>query len=160
VVKKVLKPGRRRIFFKSPLLTFRQADDGTLLIEPTPEGVVEAKEMLASREDRRRGILCDEASVFEYAMGNGWARVPPEDIGALTDATIISMDGFLANDGKWYPVPSVLDPAVFAHMDYQVEDPIETWARGETVKYVRALVTIPLRARRKVLELYHESVGK
>jgi hypothetical protein len=147
------------VIFRSPWLIFRETGNG-LYLDPTDEGVAEARELLDGREARRRGILSDEADMLEWAIGNGWDRVPPEDIGALTDATIISRDGFIACDGKWYPDPVLTEAKpgkVFAHMNYMVEDPIETWASGGSVYYVKAEAFVLPKMKSKVRELLRES---
>jgi len=105
-------------------------------IIPTAHGIERAKEYLAEREERparRRGIIAELSDFLEQAMGNGWSYVRPEDVSALTDATIISADGFTAARGEWMPHPLARRAKVYAHMSYQVEDPIETWATGKPV---------------------------
>ena len=119
----------QRPLFKSPLLVFHETARGLMLV-PTKLGVEEARELLG-----RNNPIWALSEMLEYAMGNGWDFVPPEDIGALTDAPIISQDGFVDDDGHWKP--SGPDAKVFAHMDYQVENPVETWASGNGVFFVR-----------------------
>ena len=145
-----------KIILRTPRLTFREVENG-LYLEPTREGREEAKEAL--EREPRRGILAEEAEMLEWAMGNGWSMVPPEDIGALTDATIISEDGFLGDDGKWYAHPRAKDPRVFAHMNYQVEDPIETWANGNAVFYVKEPLTMSPEYRRTAEKKLKEVTG-
>ncbi len=106
---------------------------GNLYISPTREGRREAAEMVA--HIRRGGILMNLSDLLEPALGNGWDWVPPEDIVALTDAPIISEDGFINDSGDWEPHPAVRNPRVYAHMNYQIEDPIETWAKGGSVRF-------------------------
>ena len=56
--------------------------------------------------------------VIEWQLGNGWSWVRPEDIGALTDAPILSDDieyddqGDVVSVGAvyWYPHYDVSDP--------------------------------------------------
>ena len=56
--------------------------------------------------------------IIEWQLGNGWSWVRPEDIGALTDAPILSDDieyddhGDVVNVGEvfWYPRYDVSDP--------------------------------------------------
>jgi len=150
------KSAAGKVVLRSPLLTFRLAGNG-LYLEPTREGRAEAKEMLERKP--RRAILMDEGEMLEWAMGNGWDYVPPEDIGALTDASIISESGFIGDDGKWYVHPDAKDPTVFAHMNYQVEDPIETWAAGKPVFFVRDNIQMSPEYRRLAAKKYGQVNG-
>lgn len=121
------------------LLTLRKVD-GNLLLEPTAEGVAAAKEYLSDRDDPHNRASPDDQvhEMLDHHLCNGWLTVPPEQIGALTDALIISEDGTIPDEGGWVPV---VDRAkVYAHMNYQVEDPIETWAEGRRVLFVGAEV--------------------
>lgn len=131
---------KRKILMRSPFLRF--VDIGhILLLEPTAEGIEEAKELIERRsvsQNRPGGTEVDLSEMLEWAMGNGWSYVRPEDIGALTDATIISQDGSISDDGVWRPHPDVKKPAVYAFMNYAVEDPVQTWAEGGTVKFVKS----------------------
>jgi hypothetical protein len=141
---------KSKIIFRTHLLTFRESASGLSLV-PTALGRKAAKEMIADRTDRRfgTGSRNEEADMLEDAMGNGWSYVAPEDIGAMTDATIISQDGFISDRGHWVPHPMVKHPKVFAHMNYAVEDPIETWAAGKPVWYVKSVLTMtPTQKRR------------
>ena len=110
------------------LLTLIGTANGNLTLRPTPEGVTEAKDMLELRDVRKRGSLADEADMLEWHISNGWDYVQPEEIGALTDATIISRDVERDDNGDLVRVGRV-----YAHMNYAVEDPIKTWANGKDV---------------------------
>lgn len=101
-----------------------------LLISPTAEGRILALEELLDPQPTDSAL----AQFFEYWMGNGWWWVPPEDIGALTSAPIISEDGFLNDDGRWEPCND--GAIVYAHMNYAVEDPIQSWAEGRIVRFI------------------------
>ena len=121
--------------------------------------------MIAERAERAakgtlRGILSEQSDMLEYAMGNGWDHVPPEDIGALTDATIISADGFLGDDGKWYPHPDAKPCEVFAHMNYAVEDPIETWVDGKPVFFRGDVVTLTAEGRKAARKAHKAACGE
>jgi len=134
------------IMLRTPFLAFVRGEGGLYLM-PTDEGIEEAKDML---DNPHRDPERDLSEMLEYAMGNGWSMVHPKDIGALTDAPIISEDGFIGDDGCWYAYPEKLriegEPDtgtkawVYAHMNYAVEDPIETWAEGKLVFFVRSEV--------------------
>ena len=65
------------------------------------------------------------------AIGNGWQIIPPEDIGALTDAMIISNDFDINNNGKftvnqayWYP-------------DYQIKSEIDVLKRKGKLEMIK-----------------------
>jgi hypothetical protein len=113
---------------KGCLLTLIGSDTSDLILRPTAEGIEEAKSFLATRATRQRGILDDLCEMLDWHICNGWSYVQPVEIGALTDATIISRDcerddmGALVHVGR-----------VFAHMSYMLEDPIATWATGHDV---------------------------
>jgi hypothetical protein len=148
---------KRDILWRDTSLTFVRVPGGLNLV-PTTHGIERAQEYLTERANRSpsssRSPDNELTDFFECAMGNGWDYVRPEDIGALTDATIISKDGFIGDDGKWYPHPSARRARVYAHMNYAVEDPIETWARGETVFFQGAEVTLTKTGRDEVRKAY------
>ena len=118
-------------------LTFTIPEGGGLTMTPTPEGIEWARELREKREARE--ISCDGAicEMIEDALGNGWAMIPPEACGALTDAPVVSQDFNMDDGGTWVPVDATT--VVFAHMNYAVEDPIETWAEGQPVYWWRGL---------------------
>jgi len=145
-----------KIVMKTRYLTFKVSDNG-LYLAPTKEGTAEAKEMLERQP--RRGSISEQGDMLEEAMGNGWDYVNPEDVGALTDATIISNDGFIADDGKWYAHPHAKRAVVFAHMNYAVEDPIETWADGKPVFLVKDGVTVTPEYRKLIQKKWDDTNG-
>jgi len=126
------------------------------------EGRVRAQEMLEERQSPhfRRSPLSQEIDFLEVALGNGWSTVPPEDIGALTDATIVSQDGFVGDDGKWYPHPEVEAPIVYAHMNYAVEDPVEMWAEGKPVFWMADVLTVNDEQRTRAREELSSAMGE
>lgn len=126
------------------------------------EGRVRAQEMLEERQSPhfRRSPLSQEIDFLEVALGNGWSTVPPEDIGALTDATIVSQDGFVGDDGKWYPHPEVETPIVYAHMNYAVEDPVEMWAEGKPVFWMADVLTVNAEQRTRAREELSSAMGE
>lgn len=135
--------GRDNVLWQDTLLTWVSAGEAAngdprgLNMVPTPEGQAAAQEMLEDRGGGGNASPLDQEHFFlEAAQGNGWSTVPPQDIGALTDATIVSMDGFIGDNGRWYPHPDVARPVVYAHMNYAVEDPVEMWAAGKPVFWV------------------------
>jgi hypothetical protein len=111
---------------------------------PTAEGRVLAQEML---EDRRsphgrgpRGILSEQSDFLEAAMGNGWDNVPPEDIGALTDATCISMDGFIGDgDYSWSTPNEEVMAALRAFWDSPEYKPLQAIRQASTKSHLIAV---------------------
>lgn len=96
----------------------RKADDGNLHIRLNRSG---RRHFATIREERDAfGIHAALCALLEDHLCNGWEMVPPEDIGALTAAPILSdeisrnEDGQVTEAGRvyWYP-------------DYQVRDEIE-----------------------------------
>lgn len=68
--------------------------------------------------------LAECADIFdalEYQMGNGWERVLPEEVGALTDALIITKEAERDDRGNL-----IKCGRVYADMNYQVADLLET----------------------------------
>lgn len=72
-------------------------------------------ELLEQRNEEsdgwKKGTLCTLQDLLEDWLGNGWSFVAPQDIGALTDAPILSPDveqddhGNVVKVGKvyWFP---------------------------------------------------------
>lgn len=95
---------------------------GNLYLKPTRAGITEAREIVAKR---RYGT--DDALKFllvEY-LQDGWEWVRPERIGALTSGPIITDEDYRNVKGS----------RVYWHERYQVDDPIEMFANGETVRF-------------------------
>jgi len=100
---------------------------------PTEAGVEAAKGLVDD------GETTETNRMLEDWTGNGWLVIPAEAIGALTGCTDILTQDFTVNDaGGWEPV--VPKPSVFAHMNYQIELPIESWAEGKPVFFDRGEV--------------------
>jgi hypothetical protein len=70
--------------------------------------------------------------MFFDALAGNWEWVRPEEVGALTDAPMLMEDARRDDDGNL--MPHVGD-MVYAHMNYTVEDPIETWSKGGVVYF-------------------------
>ncbi|OGC62408.1 hypothetical protein A2264_02535 [candidate division WWE3 bacterium RIFOXYA2_FULL_46_9] len=95
-----------------------KARDGNLHIHLNPNG---RRHFSTIREERDAyGLHAALCALLEDHLASGWEMVPPEDIGALTAAPILSDEisrddvGQLTEAGRvyWYP-------------DYQVRDEIE-----------------------------------
>lgn len=88
--------------------------NGKLHITLLPEAREDVQEIAFSQELTADNKL---AEVIEWHIGNGWSFVDPEDIGALTEAPILSDDVDYDDQGKakvgvvyWYPEYEVTDP--------------------------------------------------
>lgn len=90
-------------------------------------------------EEELRAIAAKEidadsklAEVMEWQLGNGWELVPPEEVGSLTSAPILSEDverdsqGNVTSVGKiyWYP-------------QYERFDPVEQLLKEGSITFVR-----------------------
>jgi hypothetical protein len=119
---------------RGEFLTLRKAN-GNLELIPTPTGIGAAKAYLVAREGGNAEHGSDDQMHMMLAdfLESGWLRVLPEHVGALTDAYMLSDDGTLSDKGRW--APTIEHARVYAHMNYQVEDPIETWAAGKVVQF-------------------------
>lgn len=113
------------IIFDGSLLVGHSHPRG-MLIKPTAEGRAEAQEILDEGKPTYDGMF----DLMEEWVQSEWMWIPPEQIGALTDAPIISPDATVEDDGSYTIFP---DGAVYWHSNYMVEDPVEKWARGEGV---------------------------
>jgi len=111
-------------------LTLIGTENGNLILRPSKEGIEKAKELLEYREINKSGILVDEATMLDAHISNNWDYIRPEEVGALTDATIIAQDVQRDDSGDLVAVDRV-----YAHGNYMVEDPIETWSEGKDVLY-------------------------
>ena len=89
--------------------------NGDLRITLLPEAREDVQEIAASEQSSADAKL---AEIIEWHLGEGWSFVPPEDIGALTEAPILSDDIDLDEQGKvqhvgvvyWFPGYEVKDP--------------------------------------------------
>ena len=89
---------------------FEILPNGDLKITLTPEGKIELEEISFNLENQYND--CDMLrDIIEHQLCNGWTWVQPEDIGALTEAPILS-DNIVYNDNDivefinnvwWYP---------------------------------------------------------
>lgn len=67
----------------------------------------EAKELTEVRDTK--GVLNAEMEVLDNLLCNGGTLISPEDIGALTEATIIEYDGEYYSDIAYYQLYSFVD---------------------------------------------------
>lgn len=95
---------------------------GNLILRPTANGVRLAKEMF---ED---GISGMNQMLDSHIIIGGWEVLQPEEVGALTEGTIITREAVRNDFGDLKKVGRV-----YWHERYQIEDPIEVWAKGKDV---------------------------
>lgn len=129
---------RRYYTQRSEYLTLKKTPTA-VFFKPTREGQREARAILEEAQHFKRGHDSERAlfDFLDHFLSNGWMMVPPEAIGALTDAPIISDELFINDDGDWVSyAPHGGDAKVYGHMNYMVEDPVESWAQGKTVRFV------------------------
>lgn len=109
-------------------LTDFNLNNGNLMISLTPEGraAVEAAAEQGQNTDSTHFIH----DLFEWQVCNGWEWIAPEEIGALTDAPILSdsadrdEQGRLTKIGKVYWFPN-----------YQIESAVQTLYDTGTVTF-------------------------
>ena len=95
-----------------------KTEDGDLRIVLNDSGRASIAEIVEERD--RYGIDAALYALLEDHLGNGWEMVPPEDIGALTSAPILSDEVVRDEEGSVVEVGRV-----FWYPDYQVRDEIE-----------------------------------
>lgn len=109
------------------LVEFEKIAGGSgLRITPTADGKVTTSEWFFAQEDAEKVF----AELIEYQLCNGWHRIAPEEIGALTDATIITDDVERDEHGKM-----VRCGRVYSNINYyQIESDVERLLRnGELI---------------------------
>jgi hypothetical protein len=101
----------------------RKTEDGNLQIALTRNG---RANFATIREERdRNGTHAALCALLEDHFGSGWEMVPPEDIGALTAAPILSDEIVRDEDGRVVEVGRV-----YWFPDYAVRDEIEEIRRN------------------------------
>jgi len=109
-------------------VTFEKAPT-ELKITLTPEG----REHIADHRDDEG----DERTFYdliESHLCNGWTLVNPQDIGALTEAVILSDDVEIADDGRIVHVGSV-----YANIhNYQITSPVDALLADGVVIFLAA----------------------
>jgi hypothetical protein len=107
---------------------FERQPNGNLrivLLEDAREDVQE----IASRELDADSEL---AEVLEWQLSNGWSLVQPEDVGALTDAPILTEDLDTDDQGEVRHVGTV-----YWFPQYDVSDPVAQLLQNGSVEFVR-----------------------
>ena len=93
---------------------FIKLPDGNLRIQLLPEHRQDVQEI---QDNEEWGITIKFLEVIEYQLCNGWREVRPEEIGALTDAPILTDDWDENDMGEltridnvwWLPEYAVVD---------------------------------------------------
>jgi len=93
---------------------FEKQANGHLRIALLPEARGDVQEISSKEIDADNKL----SEVIEWQLANGWSLVRPEDVGALTDAPILSEDIDTDDQGNvrsvgtvyWYPQYDVTDP--------------------------------------------------
>ena len=96
---------------------------GDLVMTPTSEGIEEAKARVQGDDTSDDAFL----ALIEDHLANGWRIVPPEEVGALTSALIITNDQ--DPDDVWSNIAF-----------YQVRSELQDFAEGKPVTWERAPV--------------------
>ena len=77
--------------------------------------------------------ICSDAfmdDLFEHPLCNGWNRVKPEELAALTSSPIVTDDFQRDNHGKLVKVGRV-----YWFPNYQIESPVETLRDAGEVEF-------------------------
>jgi hypothetical protein len=123
------------IIFDGEYLVGREHPLG-MQIEPTDEGKEFAEALVRDPHKSTVGAL---GELFEDWLGGEWMWVDQEQLGALTDAPIISRDASFDDSGDLVlHGPGI----VYAHMNYAVEDPIAEWSGGKGVVWDRYKIDV------------------
>ncbi len=72
------------------------------------------------------------AQVIEWQLSNGWSMVQPEDVGALTDAPILTEEMDTDTQGNVLKVGTV-----YWFLQYDVRDPVTQLLENGHVEFVR-----------------------
>jgi hypothetical protein len=100
-----------------------------LSAEEVPNGL-KISVSLDQREDLDPEKSWEEG--FEYLLSNGWDAIPPEEIGALTDAPII---GHAERDERGEMVDAY---DIYWYPEYELKNPIEELKKNGEVIFTKA----------------------
>ncbi|HEV2581043.1 MAG TPA: hypothetical protein VGT44_09335 [Ktedonobacteraceae bacterium] len=107
---------------------FEKQTDGNLRIVLLPEARYDVQEISSQEIDADRKL----SEVIEWQLANGWSLVRPEDVGALTDAPLLSEDVDIDDQGTIRSVG-----IVYWYPQYDVSDPVEQLLQQGYVDFVR-----------------------
>jgi len=102
---------------------FNVLPNGNLCIELTDEGKEEIEDLWSNHPEWNDYDILRE--LIEHQLCNGWSWLNPEDVGALTEAPILSDGASYDDDGAmevygkvwWYPNYMVDELSVVLHDD-------------------------------------------
>jgi hypothetical protein len=128
------------VLFDGHLVRGIEDRNGDMLVYPTEE--ITKPDTDVDVDGLRQMATYDALhELFFDWIENGWLWVAPEQIGALTDAPIITQHMTVDDDGNYVPVTK---PAyVYAHMRYQVDDPVAELLEPGVVRFERAELAVP-----------------
>ncbi len=118
----------RQVSMSGKYTEFEKQANGKLRIVLLPEARAEVEE-IASRELDADSRL---AETIEWQLSNGWSLVRPEDLGALTEAPILSEEVDYDDHGNLDTVGTV-----YWYPQYDVSDPIGQLLTNGSVEFVR-----------------------
>lgn len=115
---------------------FEKQADGNLRIVLLPEARDEVEEIASQELDADSKL----AEAIEWQLANGWSFLRPEDVGALTDAPILSEEVDTDEQGEvrsvgivyWYPQYQVHDPVAQLLQEGYVEFAVSSDGRKAT----------------------------
>src|SRR6266705_2166138 len=108
---------------------FEKQANGNLRIVLLPEARAEVEEIVSKELDADSRL----AETIEWQLSNGWSLLPPEEVGALTEAPILSEEVDYDDQGNVDQVG-----AVYWYPQYDVFDPIGQLLTNGFVEFVRA----------------------
>jgi len=103
--------------------------NGNLHVTLFPEAREDVQEISSSQHLTSDNKL---AEVIEWHIGNGWTLVEPGDVGALTDAPILSEDINYDDHGNVQHVG-----VVYWYPEYEVKDPVAQLLENGFVDFTR-----------------------
>lgn len=113
---------------------------GGVLFSIDAEGREDVREALEAKEEGQKGWHQVFGEAFDGLLCNGWEWLAPEDIGALTDAPILSNCIDRDDDGAMTAHSGCgLECGIFWFPNYMVEDPLETLRDKGEVFFTRAV---------------------
>lgn len=109
------------------MVTHEVMADGRLKIKLPTEERENLREMIEDAKANRKGDILGD--VIETMLANGFQWIAPEQVGALTDAPMISDEAECDDHGDLVKIGRV-----FYFADYQVHDPVEVlYEKGEVI---------------------------
>lgn len=130
------RPDTGTLLRKGTYVDLRQTANQDLILQPTPSGTALASELMQQGFREHDGLQ----ELINDHLEDNWDRVLPDEIGALTDAPIISQEVLRTNDGA-----IVFCGQVFYHELYEVESLLDSIASGQPVRFKASGKHLPKR---------------